>query len=90
MVGPGLRKVPPRSLGSLTGPLMLGTRIAATSGMILVMSAILLGPQFWGYQAGVLMLQAGILTLGLGLFLRINPRPSMIDPLLLLDDIEFR
>ncbi len=68
---------------------MLGTRIAATSGMILVMSAILLGPQFWGYQAGVLMLQAGILTLGLGLFLRINPRPRMIDPLHLLDDIEF-
>ncbi len=67
---------------------MLATRIAATSGMVLVVSSILLGPQFWGYQAGVLMLQAGILTLGLGLFLRINPRPSMIDPLLLLDDIE--
>jgi len=69
---------------------MLGTRIAATSGMALVVSSILLGPQFWGYQAGALMLQAGILALGLGLFLRINPQPRMIDPLLLLDDIELR
>jgi len=69
---------------------MLGTRIAATSGMALVVSSIVLGPQFWGYQAGVLLLQAGILTLGFGLFLRINSRPSMIDPLLLLDDIELR
>ena len=74
---------------SLTGPLMLGARIAATSGMVLAVSSILLGQQFWGYQAGVLMLQAGILALGLGLFFRINPRPRMIDPLLLLDDIEF-
>jgi len=89
MVGPGLRKVPPGRLGSLTGPLMLETRIAATSGMVLVVSSILLGPQFWGYQAGVLILQTGILALGLGLFLRINPRPRMIDPLHLLDDIEF-
>ncbi len=68
---------------------MLGTRIAATSGIVLAVSSILLGPQFWGYQAGVLMLQAGVLALGLGLFLRINPRPRMTNPLLLLDDIEF-
>ena len=68
---------------------MLGTRIAATSGMVLAVSSILLGPQFWGYQAGVLMLQAGILALGLGLFLRINPQPRMTDPLLFLEDIEF-
>ncbi len=68
---------------------MLETRIAATSGMVLVVSSILLGPQFWGYQAGVLVLQMGILALGLGLFLRINPRPRMIDRLLFLDDIEF-
>ncbi len=68
---------------------MLETRIAATSGMVLVVSSILLGPQFWGYQAGVLILQTGILALGLGLFLRINPRPRMIDQLLFLDDIEF-
>jgi hypothetical protein len=68
---------------------MLETRIAATSGMVLTVSSILLGPQFWGYQAGVLILQAGILALGIGLFLRINPRPRVIGPLVLLDDIEF-
>jgi len=34
-------------------------------------------------------LQAGILALGLGLFLKITPRDRTIDPLHLLDDIEF-
>jgi len=65
------------------------TRLAATLGLLLTISSILLGPQFWGYQAGVLMLQAGILALGLGLFLKITPRDRTIDPLHLLDDIEF-
>ncbi len=66
---------------------MMGTRLLAVSGMVLAVSSIVLGPEFWGYQTGVLMLQAGIMALGIGLFLRINSRPLM-DGFDLLDDIE--
>jgi len=67
---------------------MMGTRLVAMSGMVLTVSSILLGPQFFGYQIGVLMLQAGVMALGLGLFLRLNPRAGVLDALVFLDDIE--
>jgi len=66
---------------------MLGTRIVATTGMVLAVASIVLGPQFWGYQTGVLLLQAGVLALGLGMFWRLNLRPR-IEAMLLLDDVE--
>ena len=66
---------------------MLGTRIVATTGVILAVASIVLGPQFWGYQTGVLMLQVGVLALGLGMFWRLNLRPR-IEEVLLLDDVE--
>ena len=66
---------------------MLGTRIVATFGMVLAVASIVLGPQFWGYQAGVLMLQIGVLSLGVGMFWRLNLRPR-IESILLLDDVE--
>ena len=69
---------------------MLETRLAATIGLLLTVSSILLGPQFWGYDTGVLMLQTGVLALGLGLFLRINQPARTTDAILYLDDIEIR
>lgn len=67
---------------------MIETRVSATLGLLLTISSILLGPQFWGYETGVLVLQTGILTLGLGLFMRINRQPRMIDAITFLEDIE--
>ena len=69
---------------------MLETRLAATIGLLLTISSILLGPQFWGYDTGVLMLQTGILALGLGLFLKINQPARVINAIPSLDDIEIR
>ena len=69
---------------------MIGTRLVATSGMLLTLLSLLLGPEFWGYQNGVLMLQIGVLALGLGLFLKINENQVETSPLHLLDDIEVR
>jgi len=69
---------------------MLETRLAATIGLLLTISSILLGPQFWGYDTGVLMLQTGILALGLGLFLKINQPARVINAIPSIDDIEIR
>ena len=69
---------------------MLGTKVVATSGMLLTLLSLLLGPEFWGYQNGVIMLQIGVLALGLGLFLKINENQVETGPLHLLDDIEVR
>ncbi len=66
---------------------MMRTRLVAVSGMVLAVSSIVLGPEFWGYQTGVLMLQVGIIALGLGFFLRINSRSAIL-VLDFLDDIE--
>ncbi len=66
---------------------MIETRIAATCGMVLALASIVLGPQFWGYEAGVLILQAGVMILGVGLFWRISLEPK-IESMFLLDDIE--
>ncbi len=51
---------------------MRRTKLFATAGVFLALSSLLLGADFWGYQTGVLMLQAGLLALGLGLFLKLN------------------
>ena len=67
---------------------MIETRVAATLGLLLTISSILLGPQFWGYGTGVLMLQTGVLLLGLGLFLRVNHTARVLDAILFLDDVE--
>ena len=68
---------------------MFGIKLVATLGMLLTLVS-LLGPEFWGYQTGVLLLQTGILSLGIGLFLRINEHQRRVDTLHLLDDIEVR
>ncbi len=58
------------------------------SGLILTLSSLVLGADFWGYQTGVLMLQAGIIGLGLGLFLKFNVGSKRSSLLLQLYDLE--
>lgn len=60
----------------------------AVSGTLLTLSSLILGAEFWGYQTGVLMLQAGILALGLGLFLRFNVGSKQSSLLSQLYDLE--
>ena len=68
---------------------MLCTKLSGTSGMILTLSSILLGPGFWGYQTGVALLQAGILALGLELFFKLGSSQSRtMESMYLLDDME--
>jgi len=67
---------------------MLETRLVGTSGMLLTLVSLVLGPEFWGYQTGIILLQTGILALGLGLFLKINKQPRASGLLQVLDDIE--
>jgi hypothetical protein len=55
---------------------MFGVKLVATGGMLLTLSSLLLGPEFWGYQTGVFLLQTGVLALGLGLFLKLNMKAS--------------
>ncbi len=67
---------------------MLETKLVATPGVLLTLVSLVLGPDFWGYQTGVVLLQTGVLALGLGLFLKINKQPEAVDLLQVLDDIE--
>ena len=56
--------------------------------MILTLSSLVLGADFWGYQTGVLLLQAGILALGLGFFLKFNEGSKQSSLLSQLYDLE--
>lgn len=67
---------------------MLRTKLLSTSGMLLILGSILLGTHFWAYQTRVIMLQAGILAMGLSLFFRLDNRQTYPDPMGQLDDIE--
>ena len=67
---------------------MHSAKLLAVSGTILTLSSLLLGAGFWGYQTGVLLLQAGILALGLGLFLRLDKEPKESSPLPQLYNLE--
>ncbi len=44
----------------------------AASGLLLTLSSLLLGTRYWGYQRAVVLLQAGGLSLVLGMFFRLR------------------
>jgi len=67
---------------------MHSAKLLAVSGTILTLSSLLLGAGFWGYQTGVILLQAGILALGLGLFLRLDKESKESSPRSQLYDLE--
>jgi hypothetical protein len=51
---------------------MLRTKLLAASGLLLSLSSLLLGTRYWGYQRAVILLQAGGLSLVLGMFFRLR------------------
>lgn len=51
---------------------MLRTKLLAVSGLLLTLSSLLLGTRYWGYQRAVVLLQAGGLSLVLGMFFRLS------------------
>ncbi len=51
---------------------MLRTKVLAASGLLLTLSSLLLGTRYWGYPRAVVMLQAGGLSLVLGMFYRVT------------------
>lgn len=51
---------------------MLRTKLLAASGLVLSLSSLLLGTEYWGYQRAVILLQAGGLSLVLGMFFRLG------------------
>ncbi len=50
---------------------MLRIKVFAISGLMLIAYPLFLGGGVWGYQRTVWMVQAGILSLGLGMFFRL-------------------
>jgi hypothetical protein len=66
---------------------MLRTKLFGTAGTFLVLSSLLLGTQFWSFQTRLLMIQAGILAMGLGFYFRLTEGLAQ-DPLAELYDIE--
>jgi hypothetical protein len=66
---------------------MLRTKLFGTAGTLLVLSSLLSGNIFWSFQTRLLMLQAGILAVGLGFYFRLTDGLSQ-DPLAELYDIE--
>jgi len=67
---------------------MLRTKLFGTAGTLLVLSSLLLGSSFWSFQTRLLMLQAGILAMGLGFYFRLTDGYARADPLAGLYDIE--
>lgn len=51
---------------------MLKTKLLAFSGLLLTLSSLLLGPQYWGYQKAIFLMQGGGFAFALGLFFRLT------------------